>query len=199
MNRQRGFTFIEIVVVIAIFSIAVTMITINLGDPQFKRMSHTRNQIASLVQLAAEQAIFNSQDYGITVWQSGYEFLTLTEEGWIPVNNDRIFRSRELPEGLAFDLFLDGLQVNLDREKQEPRSIEERDNPQIFITSDGEISPFRLELNDQRDLTFSIQFFYFFARPCPCEYPHFMPFFCEMGRPVPPKPFSIPLDSQCLR
>lgn len=160
--RQRGFTFIELVVVIAILAVMITMVTINFGDPQRKRMSHTRDQITSLVQLASEQAIFNSQDYGIGVSTSGYVFLQLTELGWVPVNDDRIFRYRLLPEGLELDLYLDGIKVNLDREflrdtKEDDEKKSSR-RPQIYITSDGEISPFTLELTDRDDLVFRIEY-----------------------------------------
>ena len=155
--KQHGFTFIELVVVIAILAIIVTMVTINLGDPQIKRMSQARDQITSLVQLASEQAIFNSRDYGISVSTSGYAFLLLTQDGWVPVNDDRLFRNRTLPAGLEFDLFLDGLRVNLDREIQTVQNDEEAKGPQIFITSDGEISPFLLELTDRDDTTLRIR------------------------------------------
>lgn len=153
-------TFIEIVIVIAIMAIMITMVTISFGDPQFKRMSQSRDKITSLVQLAAEQAIFNSQDYGLSISRSGYTFLLLNENGWVPVANDRIFRSRTLPDGLEFDLYLDGLRVGLDREFQSYKKEDEEErprSPQIFITSDGEISPFILELTDRDDLTFRIQ------------------------------------------
>lgn len=161
--NQTGITFIEIVIVIAIIAIMITMVTISFGDPQVKRMSQIRDQITSLVQLASEQAIFNSQDYGIAVTRSGYAFLQLSEFGWVPVNNDRIFRNRLLPEGLELDLYLDGLKVKLDREFIEDTSNEdeedaERRSPQIYITSDGEISPFILELTDRDDLIFRIQY-----------------------------------------
>ena len=148
--RQHGFTLVELVVVMVIFAIIVTMATINIGDPQVKRMQQNSERIATLIQLAKEQAIFNSREYALSVWESGYAFYILSESGWIPVANDRIFRARDLPDGLEFVLYLDDIKVILTQE--------DKQEPQVFITSDGEISPFKLELTDQHDWRFQIEF-----------------------------------------
>ncbi len=148
--QQRGFTLVEIVVVMVIFAIIVTMATISIGDPQMKRLQQNSERVATLIQLAKEQAIFNSQDYALSVWESGYAFYILRENGWTPVSNDRIFRQRDLPDGLAFNLYLDDIKVILTQE--------DKKKPQVFITSDGEISPFRLDITDRRDWRFEIEF-----------------------------------------
>ena len=147
---HTGFTLFEIIIVMVIFSVMITMATISMGDPQAKRMRQNSERVATLVQLASEQAIFNSRDYALSIWDSGYAFYTLTEEGWEIVKDDRIFRSRALPEGLLFNLYLEGIRVNLKNE--------DPDKPQVFITSDGEISPFKLELTDRYDLRYEITF-----------------------------------------
>ena len=135
---------------LVIFSVMITMVTISMGDPQAKRMKQNSERIAALIQLAKEQAIFNSQDYALSVWDTGYAFYTLADAGWVPVENDRIFRSRSLPDGIEFNLYLEGIKVNLKNE--------DPDSPQVFITSDGEISPFKLEITDRYDLLYEITF-----------------------------------------
>lgn len=149
-NIQTGFTLFEVIVVIAIISFALTIATISIGDPQVKRMKQHSERVASLIQLVKEQAIFNSQDYAISIWETGYAFYTLNETGWSLVSGDRIFRSRELPAGLEFALHLEGIRVTLERE--------DKKKPQIFITSDGEISPFQLDITDLEDWTYQINF-----------------------------------------
>ena len=150
MSTQKGFTLIEIVVVVVIISLVITMTTITMGNPQAKRLKQSSERVATLLQLAKEQAIFNSQDYALSIWESGYAFYTLSETGWNLVTDDRIFRTRNLPDGLEFFLFLDDLRVNLERE--------DKKKPQIFITSDGEISPFKLEITDHKDWQYQITF-----------------------------------------
>ena len=149
-EKQRGFTLIEIIVVIVIISVALTMATISIGDPQIKRMKQNSERVVSLIELAKEQAIFNSQEYALSIWESGYAFYTLDEKGWTPVSNDRIFRVRELSDGLEFNLYLEGARVILEGN--------DKKKPQIFITSDGEISPFKLEITDLKDWIYEISF-----------------------------------------
>lgn len=149
-KTQAGFTLFEVIVVIAIISFALTIATISIGNPQVKRMKQHSERIASLIQLAKEQAIFNSQDFAVSIWDSGYAFYLLNESGWLPVSDDRIFRTRELPEGIEFGLYLDGVRVTL--------ASEDKKKPQIFITSDGEISPFQLDVTDLEEWTYQINF-----------------------------------------
>lgn len=149
-KQQSGFTLIEVIVVIAIIGFVLTIATISIGDPQVKRMKQTSERFTALIQLAKEQAIFNSQEYALSVWDSGYAFYTLNEDGWVLVADDRIFRVRTLPDGIEHELYLDGVKVVL--------SNEDKKKPQIFITSDGEISPFQLDITDFDEWTYQISF-----------------------------------------
>ncbi len=149
-RQQSGFTLIEVIVVIAIIGFVLTIATISIGDPQVKRMKQTSERFTALIQLAKEQAIFNSQEYALSVWDSGYAFYTLDQSGWVLVTDDRIFRDRTLPDGIEHKLYLDGVLVIL--------SNEDKKKPQIFITSDGEVSPFQLDITDLDEWTYQISF-----------------------------------------
>lgn len=149
-KQQLGFTLIEVIVVIAIIGFVLTIATISIGDPQVKRMKQTSERFTALIQLAKEQAIFNSQEYALSVWDSGYAFYTLDEKGWTLLTGDRIFRERTLPSGIEHELYLDGIKVVL--------SSEDNKKPQIFITSDGEVSPFQLNITDFDAWTYQINF-----------------------------------------
>ena len=148
IKQQSGFTLIEVIVVIAIIGFVLTIATISIGDPQVKRMKQSSERFTALIQLAKEQAIFNSQEYALSVWDSGYAFYILDENGWSLVSNDRIFRERTLPSGIEHELYLDGIKVVL--------SNEDKNKPQIFITSDGEVSPFQLNITDLVEWTYQI-------------------------------------------
>ena len=75
-KRQSGFTLIEIIIVMVIISVVLTVATISIGNPQIKRMKQTSERFTALIHLAKEQAIFNSQEYALSIWDSGYAFYT---------------------------------------------------------------------------------------------------------------------------
>jgi len=149
-DQQRGFTLIEIIVVIALISIVLTMVTVSIGDPQVKRMQEASERFIALIQLTKEQAIFNSQEYAVSIWDSGYSFYTLDKAGWILVTGDKLFRARDLSEGITHKLYLDNIKVILPGEDNK--------KPQIFITSDGEISPFKLDITDSESWSYKLTF-----------------------------------------
>ena len=73
-ENDTGLTLIEIVIVIAIISITMAMTTISFGNPQQKQIEQHSARLNALIQLALEQAIFNGQDYALTVVTTGYAF-----------------------------------------------------------------------------------------------------------------------------
>ena len=74
---NAGFSLLELLVVIVIIGIAVSFATLTFGDNQAKRMSHKSQQLAALIELAKEQAIFNSQELGLLFTKNSYTFYKL--------------------------------------------------------------------------------------------------------------------------
>ena len=146
---EKGLTLIEIVIVIAIISITMAMTTISFGNPQQKQIEQHSARMSALIQLAREQAIFNGQDYALGVTTSGYGFYQLTESGWQIIDDDTLFRSRQLNQDLNFKLYLDGIRVKL---------YYEFEGPQIFINSDGEVTPFQINITNNNDLSYQLAY-----------------------------------------
>jgi general secretion pathway protein H len=158
-RHAYGFSLLELLVVIVIIGIAVSFATLAFGDSQADRMSHKSQQLAALIELAKEQAIFNSEELGILFTQDSYEFYKLTSQidknrneksVWLPVEGDRILSKRTLPDGLAYELLLEGVQVNFSA-----KNLKEI-TPHVFMLSDGSISPFELKLTDNSDHVFQM-------------------------------------------
>jgi general secretion pathway protein H len=114
----------------------VTIGVMSIGDPLGDEVETEAKRLTALTQLAAEEAVLQSRELGIRFESDGYRFFALTATGWQPLEGDSILRHRRLPEQIEMELYLEGLPVDLDVEKDAP--------PQVFLHSSGERSPFEL-------------------------------------------------------
>ncbi len=152
----RGFTLLEVLVVVAIIGIVLTMATLNVGgDRRGDALREESRRFAALVQLADEQAILRSEEWGVHLDAEGYGFLVLDGERWVPVG-DPVFRERRFDEGTWVELELEGRPLVLsggesDATREEGEEGEEdgaaADKPEILLLSSGEMSPFVAEFS----------------------------------------------------
>ena len=160
LHCNAGFSLLELLVVIFIIGISVKLVTLAFGDNQAERMSQKSQQLATLIELAKEQAIFNSVEMGVLFKKDSYSFYTLkTDIGkdkkeeliWKQVEGDRFLAERSLPEGLEYELYLEGTKVNFTASKLKDIT------PHVFILSDGSVSPFELRLSDDNDRIYEMR------------------------------------------
>lgn len=155
-SAARGFTLIELLVVIVIIGIIVSMalLSVNLAADD-EQMDRERLRIASIIEAAQDEAMLQGREFGIEVMQSAYRFVEfdpLTRQ-WTDIIGDDLYRLRELPEGLEFDLLIDGKRIELELE---PKRLDDPDRPLIssaepyiphlFVFASGEATVFELQL-----------------------------------------------------
>lgn len=140
---QRGFTLLELMVSLIIIGIIVTYAVLSIGDPKPQRLQFAVDQFEALTRIALEQSLFNSEEIGIAVWRTGYDFVRLDAEGWIAITDSSVLKLRNFPEDIRPALFLEGIEVDL--------PIVAPETPQLFVQSSGELTPFELELTDQKN------------------------------------------------
>jgi general secretion pathway protein H len=141
---QRGFTLIEILVVVVIIAILAAVATLSvgvLGDD--REMEIETERLTDTIALLQEQAQLEGRDYGLRIEGAGYEFLRYDglEQRWMDVGEDPWLHPRELPPGLALELEIEGRLVLL----RKPASAEAR-IPQLMAYGSGDVTPYRLSL-----------------------------------------------------
>lgn len=149
---MRGFTLLEVLVVIVIVAVIVSLAVISIGDNAARRLDEEARRVRALLRLAADEAVLQGREIGVVVNDDGYSFLVYDDRlrQWARLDSDRIFRTRKLPEGIRLQLFLDDQALVLptageDDAGEAGEAVVTRP-PQLLLLSSGEITPFELEI-----------------------------------------------------
>jgi len=135
----RGFTLIEVLVVVAIAAILAALAVLQLGtlkrpdSPDFRL-----RQLAGLLEAQCQQALFQARPRGLRVTTQGYDFWQHTAEGWVVLAGSDLDQPRQWPGAWGFDLVVEGHRLDLG---------DEPPGPQIACYPLGELTPFSLAVN----------------------------------------------------
>jgi general secretion pathway protein H len=169
--RQRGFTLIEILVVVAIIAVIIVGAILSLGitgkDSQLER---ERDRLSALMAYVHERGGMLTLEYGIRCGQHGYRFVyfdNVTNQ-WLPETVDDTLRPRRMPAGLTLTLDIEGRPIVLNDKaltlsKREitpaggtisalgdmPSSFSNQladNSPQIMLFSNGDTNSFALTI-----------------------------------------------------
>jgi general secretion pathway protein H len=154
--RQRGFTLIEILVVVLIIGIMVAGTVLSVGIAHGDReLEQERDRILALTGYVRDQAALQAREFGIRCFQGGYEFVVFNHDpddpdngAWQRVEGDKLTRARHLPTGLGLELAVEGRKIILPEEQPEQEDKEQVVDlaPQILLYSSGELNLFELTL-----------------------------------------------------
>ena len=163
-SSARGFTLIEILVVIVIVAtiVSIALLSVNVGGDDAE-LDTERRRLASLIETVQDEAVLQGREFGIELMTSSYRFVEfdpLTRQ-WAEIYGDDLYRLRRLPEGLEFELFIDDRRIEL---AANPKELTDPDRPMtsgvdpytphLFLFASGDATVFELHLwrpqTDQR-------------------------------------------------
>jgi general secretion pathway protein H len=138
LRRRQGFTLIEVMVVMVLISIIITfaVLSIDTGPEELRREGA---RLASLLDLASEDAVFNGRDYRVLLQRQGYTFEEYRDSKW-QASADELLKPRTLPDHMHLELTLENEPVML-APGFEP---DPKNSPALLLLSSGEIPSFEL-------------------------------------------------------
>lgn len=152
----RGFTLIEVLVVVIIVAtiVSIALLSINVAGEDAE-LDKERRRIASLIETIQDEAVLQGREFGVEIMTSSYRFVEfdpLTRQ-WSEIPFDDLYRLRQLPEGLEFELFIDDRRIEL---RNDPDRLQDRDEgsatrrdpyvPHLFVFASGESTVFELHI-----------------------------------------------------
>lgn len=148
---QRGFTLLEILVVLVIMAIGTAMAVFSSGILDADRdVARETRRLHALLEMAQEQAVFQGRTIGLEIEERSYRFFLYDrrpdDDGkmislWVPMDDDEIFRRRSLPDDIVVELFVDERNLQLPVADDDEAPV-----PQILLLSSGDISTFEIHL-----------------------------------------------------
>jgi general secretion pathway protein H len=154
LPRLRGFTLLELTIVIFIIAVMATMMVLSIGSrPVDDRMQLEARRLKQLLELGEDRAQTSGQQVGVIFGDHDYVFLILDpRRGWLPAP-DPTFRERQLAPPMHLTLSVEDHAAlpatQSDSSNAMGAGSAHNRRPQVLLMSSGEATPFTLQFEAQ--------------------------------------------------
>lgn len=128
-QRVRGFTLLELLVVMVLIGIVLSLVVTGLTAGPAQQARQQASELLSLLIQLRDTAVAEGQEYGLSFDDHGYRLKAWQDGQWLNRSDWR------LPDGMWFRLELESKPLHLGRRG---------DEPQLLILSSDEMSAFTL-------------------------------------------------------
>lgn len=151
-QHQRGFTLVELLIVIVVMAVLASIVTLSFrsfeSDPVELALKRLRFDVNAL----SSEAIVRSEPLALGFTETGYHFFRLDEKDkWVEIENDKLFKARRFEDkNFRPQVLIEQESVSL--------ATDIPSKPQIFVEPTGELTPFIYELAVGKDDPQRVQF-----------------------------------------
>ncbi|HEY1057174.1 MAG TPA: GspH/FimT family pseudopilin [Limnobacter sp.] len=108
-ERPKGFTLLELLVVVVVLSIATGLIVVKGTPGDGSLLQSDARQLAQLLRVAQQEALLKSKAIRLVAGNTGFEFQEQTGTRWVPVQTEPALRPRTWGHGpFTVQLFTEG-------------------------------------------------------------------------------------------
>lgn len=137
VRRTRGFSLIEILVVVAIAAVMAYVLVIAVSGNTARQLDATVERFQQRLAHACDQAQLSGREFGVRLGVDGYAFARLDGSQWRALGGNDELRARRWPPSLRVVLKREGLTLDLQDTAAEV--------PHLVCFSSGELTPFVLD------------------------------------------------------
>lgn len=168
MKRNKGFTLLEVLLVIMVIGILAKIVVPNVtwGGTE-DRVAEASRRFKAVFDMASEYAMLNNFELGLIIKENNYRFVVFDGQRWGDFQPEKYFEPSQHEEEMELELELEGLpwaennllnEVTFEVEEDDEDEDKELLSPQIFILSSGDITPFRVTFSIKPDFEDAVHF-----------------------------------------
>ena len=156
--RERGFTLLEILVVLTIIAVTTGLLVASRGDSAARELRGEADRLYEAMQFALEQAVLQGREYGLLISRAEYGFAVfdMDTRRWEGLTQQPL-APHALRPSQQFELTMSASSNdNFNDSDRAAQRIELLDNsfrdvdapvPALLMLSNGELTPFRLRIS----------------------------------------------------
>lgn len=133
-HKIRGYTLIEILVVLFIISIVTSVALLSIGRNKNKEVESFTQELVQRMQLAEEQALLQPVVVGVSFNNHSLQFTRYQEKKWQPLSENALSPYR-IPKGI---------QVKIELNTAEGEGEIKKNFPPIIFSTSGDMTPFTI-------------------------------------------------------